>query len=46
MTVKECIMNVISRSQDGSQFFNNSFPNYDGWVRGRFYDPFVVCIKS
>ena len=29
MTVKEHIINVINRSQDGSLFFNNSFPNYD-----------------
>ena len=29
MTVKEHITKKISRSLDGSLFFNNSFPNYD-----------------
>ena len=29
MTVKEHITKKISRSMDGSLFFNNSFPNYD-----------------
>ena len=34
MTIKKYIANIINRSEEGSLFFNNSFPNYnDVYVR-------------
>ena len=43
MTVKEQVTKKISRSLDGSLFFNNSFPNYDDvYVRNYDHTPFRI----
>ena len=39
MTIKEHIANIINRSEEGSLFFNNSFPKYG-------YSGFRVVINN